>query len=66
MVNIMALEMTGNAYKNREQVWINFDEVKEYLYRACITLIESGMITNLYIFPLCNLDEDYIVWLIRV
>ncbi len=57
MVNIMALEMTGNAYKNREQVWINFDEVKEYLYRACITLIESGMITNLYNFPLCNLDE---------
>ena len=57
MVNIMALEMTGNAYKNREQVWINFEEVKEYLYRACITLIESGMITNLYNFPLCNLDE---------
>lgn len=57
MVNIMALEMTGNAYKNREQVWINFGEVKEYLYKACITIIKSGIITNLYNFPLCNLDE---------
>lgn len=57
MVNIMALEITGNAYKNREQVWINFGEVKEYLYKACITIIKSGIITNLYNFPLCNLDE---------
>ena len=53
----MALEMTGNAYKNREQVWINFKEVKEYLYKACITIIKAGIIVNLYNFPLCNLDE---------
>lgn len=57
IVNIMALEMTGNAYKNREQVWINFREVKEYLYKACITIIKAGIIVNLYNFPLCNLDE---------
>lgn len=57
MVNIMALEMTGNAFKNREQVWINFDDVREYLYNACILLIKSGIITNLYNFPLCKLDE---------
>lgn len=57
IVNIMALEMTGNAYKNREQVWINFEKVKEYLYKACITIIKAGIITNLYNFPLCNLDE---------
>ena len=57
IVNIMALEMTGNAYKNREQVWINFTDVKEYLYKACITIIKAGIIVNLYNFPLCNLDE---------
>lgn len=57
IVNIMALEMTGNAYKNREQVWINFGKVKDYLYKACITLIKAGIITNLYNFPLCNLEE---------
>ena len=57
MVNIMALEMTGNAYKNKEEVWINFEEVKKYLHGACILLIKSGIITNLYNFPLCKIDE---------
>lgn len=57
IVNIMALEMTGNAYKNREQVWINFEEVKEELYKASLILLKAGIITNLYNFPLCNLDE---------
>lgn len=57
MVNIMALEMTGNAYKNREQVWINFEETRDYLYKACIIIIKAGIITNLYNFPLCNLDK---------
>lgn len=57
MVNIMALEMTGNAYKNRDEVWVNFEEVKKYLYNACIKIIKAGIITNLYNFPLCSLDE---------
>lgn len=57
IVNIMALEMTGNAYKNRKQVWVNFEKIKEYLYKSCITIIKAGIITNLYNFPLCNLDE---------
>ena len=57
MVNIMALEMLGNSFKNRDEVWINFEETKEYLYKACTRLIKSGIITNLYNFPLCNLDK---------
>ena len=57
MVNIMALEMTGNAYKNRDDVWINFDVVKDYLYQACLTIVEAGIIVNLYNFPLCCIDE---------
>lgn len=57
MVNIMALEMTGNAYQNKEEVWINFEKTKEYLYRACVVLIKSGIIVNLYNFPLCQIDE---------
>ena len=57
MVNIMALEMLGNSYKNKDEVWVSFDEVKRYLYNACTILIKAGIITNLYNFPLCNLDE---------
>ena len=57
MVNIMALEMTGNAFKNRELVWVNFEDVKDRLYKACIILLKAGIITNLYNFPLCNIDK---------
>lgn len=57
MVNIMALEMLGNSFKNREEVWVNFEETKDYLYKACVKLIKSGIVTDLYNFPLCNLDE---------
>lgn len=57
MVNIMALEMMGNAYKNRDDVWINFEEVQDYLYDSAIYLIKNGIPVNLYNFPLCNINE---------
>lgn len=57
LVNIMALEMTGNAHKNKEEVWINFDKTKNQIYNASTILIKAGINTNLYNFPLCNLDE---------
>ena len=53
----MALEMTGNAYRNREEVWVSFEESKNELYDACMETLKAGIITNLYNFPLCELDE---------
>lgn len=58
IINIMALEMTGNAYKNRDKVWVDFEDIKDYLYKACVTTIKAGIITNLYNFPLCCIDES--------
>jgi His-Xaa-Ser system radical SAM maturase HxsC len=57
LVNIMALEMTGNAFENRNDVWINFESIKEYVYQSCITFIKSGILVNLYNFPLCCIDK---------
>ena len=57
MVNIMALEMTGNAFKNKKEVWVDYEKIRDYLYNACIFLLKTGIITNLYNFPLCNLDK---------
>lgn len=57
MVNIMGLEMLGNSLKNKDKVWINFTDVKPYLYDACFNLISNGIITNIYNFPLCALDK---------
>ena len=53
----MALEVMGNAYKNREDVWIDFEKVQKSLYSACIYLIKNGILVNLYNFPLCNINE---------
>lgn len=41
MVNIMALEMTGNAYKNKEQVWINFRRNKRLFICSVYNTYES-------------------------
>lgn len=57
LVNIMAQEVMGNAFKNKDIVWISFDKLTNYLYNACITLIKNGINTNLYNFPLCNIDK---------
>lgn len=57
MVNFMGLEMLGNSLRNKDQVWVNYLEFKDYLYDASLTIIKSGIMVNLYNFPLCNLDE---------
>lgn len=57
LVNFMALEMTGNAYKNKEEVWIDFDTSTKKLYDATLKLLKSGIIANIYNFPLCKLDK---------
>lgn len=56
-INIMAMEMTGNAYKNRKKVWISYKESNEYLEPAVRTLIENGLNVNLYNFPLCTVNR---------
>lgn len=57
MVNFMALEMMGNAYKNRKQVWIDFEQAGTKLYDAIITLAQNGIPSNIYNFPLCKVDK---------
>lgn len=60
MVNFMALEVLGNCLKNKDDVWIDFEEVNPYLKEACITLINNGIEVNLYNFPLCKIDKTLI------
>ena len=58
-VNLMGMEVLGNAWKNREQVWIEFDEVKDSLQRAVEQCFVCGIIPSLYNFPLCMFDRKY-------
>jgi His-Xaa-Ser system radical SAM maturase HxsC len=59
-VSIMAAEMTGNAYINREAVWMPYGEAFDKIYPAVRYLIEHEIDVKLYNFPLCTVHRD--VW----
>ena len=58
-VCLMAMEMTGNAYHNREQVWIPYKQAFNSIKDAINTLIKYGIDVRLYNFPLCTVDSAY-------
>ncbi|MFD3158748.1 His-Xaa-Ser system radical SAM maturase HxsC (plasmid) [Haloimpatiens sp. FM7330] len=57
-VNIMGLEMLGNAALNKEKVWINFNESSKFVNKAVCILLLNGITTNLYNFPLCYINKE--------
>lgn len=57
-VNIMALEMLGNAIVNKDDTWIDFDVIREPVRLMTINLIRNGIETYLFNFPLCFVDES--------
>ena len=58
-INIMGMEVLGNAWKNREIVWIEMDELKFYLQSALEESFRCGIEPGLYNFPLCLFDRKY-------
>lgn len=58
-VIFMTLEMLGNALKNKEMVWINYDQVRKDLHESVVFLLAHYIKVLLYNFPLCYLDEDF-------
>lgn len=63
-VNIMALEMLGNAIINKGDVWVGYDEMSTAVSEASINLIKNGIHTYLYNFPLCFVNEN--LWSITI
>jgi len=58
-VNFVAMEMMGNAAKNREILWVNNEEVFKKAKVAIEILVTSGIDVQLYNFPLCAVEHDY-------
>lgn len=58
-VNFMGLELMGNAAKNREKVWLPYDEAFKKCKKAIRLLIANGIDTQLYNFPLCSVEPAY-------
>lgn len=58
-INIMGMECLGNAYHNRDRVWIEFEEVKETVEETVKVCIQNGIEPRLFNFPLCLFKEKF-------
>lgn len=58
-ISIMAAEMTGNAYINRENVWIPYKESFSKISKVLMYLLEHEIDVKLYNYPLCTVDKEY-------
>ena len=57
-VNLMAMEMNGNAAKNRTKLWIDYRELYKKSEKGIKLLLLSGIDVVLYNFPLCSLPRN--------
>lgn len=58
-VSVMAMEMTGNAFLNRKQVWVPYREAFLSIVDAIRRLINNGIDVKLYNFPLCTVKKEF-------
>lgn len=58
-VSFMGLELRGNAAKNLDEVWVNYQEVTEELGQATRHLVRQGITPRIYNLPLCVVDPRY-------
>ncbi|GEA31254.1 His-Xaa-Ser system radical SAM maturase HxsC [Clostridium diolis] len=58
-VNFMAMEILGNAYMNLDEVWVDFEDFKEQLEKACMILLSKGIRSYIYNIPLCYIDKKF-------
>ncbi len=58
-VCFMAMEMTGEARKNVEKVWVPYSVAFESCKEAIRILLENGINVRLYNFPLCMVDPAF-------
>lgn len=58
-VSVIAMEMTGNARVNMEQVWIPYREAFDSIASALRKLIENGVDVKLYNFPICTVQKPF-------
>lgn len=58
-VSVIAMEMTGNARANKEQVWIPYKESFDLISNSIRKMVASGVDVKLYNFPLCTVHKSF-------
>lgn len=58
-VSVIAMEMTGSARVNQEQVWIPYKKAFAYISNSVRNLIQNGIDVKLYNFPICTVERPF-------
>ena len=58
-VSVIAMEMTGNAWANKDQVWIPYREAFDSIAGSLKKMIENGINVKLYNFPICTVQKPF-------
>lgn len=58
-VSVIAMEMTGSARANKDEVWIPYRESFALLRRPLRKLLEGGVDVKLYNYPLCTVEKPF-------
>lgn len=58
-VIFITLEMLGSALKNRQLVWVDYDEIRPFVVSAATYLLSCKIPVLLYNFPLCSLPDAF-------
>jgi His-Xaa-Ser system radical SAM maturase HxsC len=58
-ISVIAMEMTGNAWKNRTSVWIPYNTAFMHIESGIHEMINNGVDVRIYNFPLCTVDSKY-------
>lgn len=64
-VAFMGMELTAEAHKNKNELWINPEEYIEQLQKAVSYLDCCGVTAWIYNLPLCLFDEPYRRFLVK-
>lgn len=58
-VSVIAMEMTGNALKNKDKVWVSYKESFTLIANSIKKLVENGIDVKLYNFPICTVESPF-------
>jgi len=58
-INFLGLELMGNAFHNRQDVWIEYSDIKAPLEECIEYCVSHGFEPKLFNFPLCMFDKKY-------
>lgn len=58
-VSVIAMEMTGNARVNKDQVWIPYKETFSRISNAVRKMVGKGIDVKLYNFPICTVQKPF-------